>query len=66
MEPFSPRELWTILHIKKNTAGTFPSKHCIGNKGGTTELFVRVSQGRYRLDPDSPTVICLRKNPSDG
>jgi hypothetical protein len=28
----------------------FPSKHRVGNPSGVTELFVRVSRGRYRLN----------------
>jgi hypothetical protein len=30
-------------------AGTFLPKHRVGNPGGNTELFVRISAGLYRL-----------------
>lgn len=32
--------------------GTFLPKHCVGNPGGQTELFVRVARGLYRLKSD--------------
>jgi hypothetical protein len=31
-------------------AGTFLPKHRVGNSGGSTELFVRISAGLYRLN----------------
>ena len=30
-------------------AGTFLPKHRLGNPGGTTELFVQIGRGLYRL-----------------
>ncbi len=33
-------------------AGTFLPKHCVGNPGGETELFIRVARGLYRLKSD--------------
>ena len=32
-----------------STYGTFLPKHCKGNPGGETILFIRVASGRYRL-----------------
>ena len=31
------------------TYGVFFNKHRVGNPGGTTELFVRVAPGRFKL-----------------
>jgi hypothetical protein len=33
----------------ERTYHVFLSKHAVGNPGKTTELFVRVSPGRYRI-----------------
>lgn len=48
-EPFSARDVNGVLGI--HWAGTFLPKHRVGNPGGQTELFVRVSRrpARYRL-----------------
>ena len=48
-EPFSPRDLNDALGIR--WGGTFLPKHRVGNPGGYTELFVRVSRrpALYRL-----------------
>jgi hypothetical protein len=35
--------------LKIEFAGTFLPKHCIGNPGRNTELFVKISRGLYRL-----------------
>lgn len=35
--------------LKIHWAGTFLPKHCVGNPGGETELFIRLSRGLYRL-----------------
>jgi hypothetical protein len=43
---YNAAQVNTALGIK--WAGTFLPKHAVGN-GHTTELFVRVSRGRYRL-----------------
>ena len=52
VEPFGPQD---VLHAgvacAKSTPGTFLSKHRVGN-GKTTELFVRVGRGQYRLCRD--------------
>ncbi len=49
-EPFSPRHVNDTLGI--HWGGTFLPKHRVGNPGGYTELFVRVSRGPalYRLN----------------
>jgi hypothetical protein len=44
---FTPGEVNKALRI--HWAGTFLPKHRVGNPGGYTELFVRVSAGVYRL-----------------
>lgn len=44
---FTPAQVNDVLHI--HWAGTFLPKHRVGNPGGFTELFVRVSRGVYRL-----------------
>ena len=38
----------------ENTYSTFLPKHRKGNPGGETELFVRNSDGTYRLAEESP------------
>src|SRR4029077_892297 len=45
-QPFRAADVNRALGI--NWAGTFLAKHCVGN-GYTTEHFVRVSKGLYRL-----------------
>lgn len=45
-DPFKAADVNRLLGI--DWAGTFLPKHCEGN-GHTTELFVRVSRGSYRL-----------------
>ena len=35
----------------ERTYHAFLPKHAVGNPGGNTELFVRVSPGRYRTRP---------------
>ena len=49
-EPFSPRDVNDTLDI--HWGGTFLPKHRVGNPGGYTELFVRVSRSSalYRLN----------------
>ena len=49
-EPFSPKGVNDVLGI--DYAGAFLPKHRVGNPGGYTELFVRVSSrpALYRLD----------------
>ncbi len=46
IEPFKPADVNKFLRI--DWAGTFLPKHCEGN-GYTTEHFVRVGRGLYRL-----------------
>ena len=45
-QPFRAADVNAILGI--DWAGNFLAKHCKGN-GYTTELFVRVARGLYRL-----------------
>jgi hypothetical protein len=48
-EPFGPDDVRRACPgWAKATYTVFLSKHCVGNPGGTTELFERVSPGRYR------------------
>ena len=49
-EPFSPQDVNHALGI--HWGGTFLPKHRVGNPGGYTELFVRVSHrpALYRLN----------------
>jgi hypothetical protein len=44
---FRPVDVNTALGI--DWAGTFLPKHCVGNPGNNTELFVKISRGLYRL-----------------
>lgn len=46
-QPFRAAEVNRLLAI--DWAGVFLSKHCVGNRIQTTELFVRVDKGLYRL-----------------
>jgi hypothetical protein len=46
-QPFRPSDINAALGI--DWAGTFLPKHSVGNPGGNSELFVRVSRGLYRL-----------------
>lgn len=45
--PFKGADINTLLGI--TWGGNFLAKHCVGN-GYTTELFVRVGRGEYRLN----------------
>jgi len=51
-EPFSPRQVDDALGIK--FAGTFLPKHRLGNPGGNTPLFIRLSSrpALYKLNHD--------------
>ena len=44
---FTPSDVNRVLGI--HWAGTFLPKHRVGNPGGFSELFVRVSRGLYEL-----------------
>ena len=44
---FKPADVNKALRI--HWAGVFLPKHRVGNPGGQTELFVRISRGTYRL-----------------
>jgi hypothetical protein len=44
---FKPADVNAALGI--GCAGTFLPKHCVGNPGNNTELFVKVSRGLYRI-----------------
>ncbi len=46
-QPFKPADVNAALGI--DWAGTFLPKHCVGNPGGNTELFVRLARGLYRF-----------------
>lgn len=49
-EPFSPKDVVKACpNINSNTPGTFLPKHRVGNPSETSELFIRVSQGSYKL-----------------
>ncbi len=45
-EPFTAAEVNLLLRI--NWGGNFLAKHSVGNRS-TTELFIRVDRGLYRL-----------------
>ena len=51
VEPFRARDIVETDSIRcaASTPGTFLPKHCVGNRGGNTELFDRVAEGLYRL-----------------
>ena len=46
-QPFRAVDVNRLLGI--DWAGVFLPKHCVGNRIQTTELFVRVNRGLYRL-----------------
>jgi hypothetical protein len=46
-QPFHAADMNAALKI--GFAGTFLPKHCNGNPGGNTELFLKTSRGLYRL-----------------
>jgi hypothetical protein len=49
-EPFSAADVKNAYpRWDEKTYGTFLPKHRVGNPMGTSELFARVSRGRYRL-----------------
>ncbi|MCG2767236.1 MAG: hypothetical protein L6435_02485 [Anaerolineae bacterium] len=49
-EPFSGADIrHACPELCDATCNTFPHKHSLGNPGGTSELFERVSPGRFRL-----------------
>ena len=55
-EPFGPKDIRPAgIECAKSTPGRFLSKHRVGN-GETTELFVRVARGQYRLCRSSEQV----------
>ncbi len=45
---FTPAQVNNVLNI--GYAGTFLPKHRIGNPGGTSELFIQISKGLYKLN----------------
>ena len=47
-QPFGAQDL-VAIGVLPSTAAAFPPKHAVGNPGGNSELFVRVSRGLYRL-----------------
>lgn len=44
---FTPTQVNSALGI--TWAGTFLPKHCVGNPGGNTELFIKIDKGLYKL-----------------
>jgi len=44
---FTPSQVNAALGI--TWVGTFLPKHCVGNPGGNTELFIKIRRGLYRL-----------------
>ncbi len=46
-QPFRAADTNKVLGV--DWAGTFLPKHCVGNPGGNSELFVRIARGTYRL-----------------
>lgn len=49
-EPFRAGDLRKACPgFAEGTCGTFLPKHRVGNPGGDSELFERVSRGRYKL-----------------
>jgi len=47
---FTPAQVNAALGI--NWAGTFLPKHCVGNPGNNTELFIRIRKGLYKLNTE--------------
>ena len=57
-EPFNSADVLEAgVRCAQSTPGTFLPKHCVGNPGGNTELFVRVCEGKYRLN-DAGEIGC--------
>lgn len=49
-EPFTAEDVHKACpSIPLSTCRTFLPKHRVGNPGGYTELFIRVSKGLYKL-----------------
>lgn len=49
-EPFSADDIIPAgIRCASSTPHTFLPKHCVGNPGGDSEMFIRVSRGKYRL-----------------
>jgi len=49
-EPFRAADVGKACPgFAEDTYGTFLPKHRVGNPGGNSELFERVSRGRYKL-----------------
>ena len=49
-QPFTASDLEKACPgFRKATYGTFLPKHAVGNPGRNSELFERVSRGKYRL-----------------
>lgn len=49
-EPFAAGDIIPAgVRCAKATPRTFLPKHCVGNSGGNSELFIRVAPGKYRL-----------------
>ena len=48
--PFSPKDIKRAgVRCADKTPASFLAKHCVGNPGGNTELFIKVAPGRYKL-----------------
>jgi len=47
---FTPAQVNAVLGI--NWAGVFLPKHCVGNPGNNTELFIRIRKGLYKLNTE--------------
>ena len=62
-EPFTPRQVEDASVIR--WADRFLRKHMIGNTGGDTELFERVSHSpvSYRINPSRAEGCCQFREP---
>jgi hypothetical protein len=56
-ESFTPKEANSALGI--NFGGTFLPKHCVGNPGGNTPLFIRIAPGRYSFNKEHLSTLGL-------
>ena len=54
-EPFRAKDVIAAgVFCAPSTPSTFLAKHCAGNPGEDSELFIRVGRGEYRLIEHRP------------
>lgn len=50
-QPFSVKDVNKFLNNILLKSSAFLPKHCVDNPGNYSEMFIRVSRGKYKLNP---------------